>query len=73
MVLQSHRMAYAASTPSLKPQPEHLGRGCHFQASKPPSPQIKPIQIHHLDPGRDKVLHKLLLRIRAGVDLGQCP
>jgi len=32
--------------------------------------QIKSIQIHHLVPGCHKILHKLLLSIRAAIHLG---
>src|SRR5260221_5412459 len=35
--------------------------------------QIVPIQAHHLVPGRHEVAHELLLRVVAGVDLGQGP
>jgi hypothetical protein len=34
--------------------------------------EVEPIEIHHLVPGRDKVVNKLLLRIGTGVDFGQC-
>src|SRR5690606_3768537 len=33
--------------------------------------QVKPVQIHHLVPRGDKVLHELLLRIGAAIDFGQ--
>lgn len=72
MDLQKHSAANKPSTPA--PNLNTQVEGSSFQTSKAsPAPQIKPIQIHHLDPGRDEVLHKLLLRIRAGIDLGQCP
>src|SRR5688572_13456348 len=35
--------------------------------------QIKPVEVHHLGPGCDEVLHELLLRIRGGIDLRQGP
>jgi hypothetical protein len=36
-------------------------------------PQFKPIQVHHLGPGRHEVVQELLLRIRASVHFSQCP
>jgi hypothetical protein len=35
------------------------------------SGEVKAIQVHHLVPGRDKVMDKLLLGVRASVDFSQ--
>src|SRR5262245_52688013 len=35
--------------------------------------QIEAIEVHHLDPGRDKVLEELVGAILAGIDLAQRP
>ena len=35
------------------------------------SRQVEAVQVHHLVPCRHKVLDKLLLRVRRGIDLGQ--
>src|SRR2546426_8839624 len=37
------------------------------------SHNVEAIEVHHLGPGRDEVLDELCLRIRASVDLRQCP
>src|SRR5512136_2708548 len=37
------------------------------------SGEVEAIKVHHLGPGRHEVLNKLLLRVRASVDLGQSP
>ena len=37
------------------------------------SGEVKAIQVHHLVPGRDKVMDKLLLRVRTSIHLGQGP
>ena len=42
-----------------------------LEADPPESPKIEAIKVHHLVPGRHKVLDKLRLRVRASVDLGQ--
>ena len=44
-----------------------------FKAYPPRSRKVEAIKVHHLGPGRHEVLDKLLLRIRASVDLGQSP
>jgi len=36
-----------------------------------PSPDVEAIEVHHLVPGRHEILDELLLRVLAGVDLGQ--
>ena len=33
--------------------------------------QVKTIEVHHLGPGRDEILHELLVRVRAAVDFRQ--
>ncbi len=33
--------------------------------------EVEAIGVHHLGPGRDEVLHELLLRVRAGIDFGE--
>src|SRR5574341_2374288 len=35
------------------------------------SGKVEAIKVHHLGPGRDEVFDKLLLRVSAGIDLGQ--
>ena len=37
------------------------------------SGEVETVKVHHLGPGRHEVLDKLLLRVRASVDLGQSP
>src|SRR5438046_5980499 len=37
------------------------------------SRRVEAIEVHHLGPGRDEVLDKLRLRIRASIDLRQGP
>ena len=37
------------------------------------SGEIEAIKVHHFGPGRHEVLDKLLLRVRASIDLGQSP
>src|SRR6266478_9182360 len=37
------------------------------------SGEVKAIQVHHLVPGRDKVMDKLRLRVRTSIHLGQGP
>src|SRR5512137_3014753 len=37
------------------------------------SGEVEAIKVHHLGPGRHEVLDKLLLCVRASVDLGQSP
>jgi hypothetical protein len=37
------------------------------------SGEVEAIKVHHLGPGRHKVLDKFLLRVRASVNLGQSP
>ena len=37
------------------------------------SGEVETVKVHHLGPCRHKVLDKLLLRVRASVDLGQGP
>src|SRR5690242_8954850 len=48
----------------------HFRQVHHLPAT---SRQIEAIQVHHLVPGRNEVMHELLLRIRAAVDFGQRP
>ena len=51
----------------------------HFTIQKPlktfmlRSGEVEAIQVHDLGPGRHEVLDKLLLRVRASIDLGQGP
>jgi hypothetical protein len=42
-----------------------------LKADPPESRQVKAIQVHQLVPGCHKVMDKLLLRVRGGIDLGQ--
>ena len=37
------------------------------------SGELEAVKVHHLGPGCHEVLDKLLLRVRAAVDLGQGP
>ena len=37
------------------------------------SGEVEAVGVHHLSPRRYEVLHKLLLRVRASIDLGQSP
>ena len=39
------------------------------RAVQPGSGEVEAISVHHLGPGRHEVLHELLLRVRAGIDL----
>jgi hypothetical protein len=34
---------------------------------------VEAIKVHHLDPGRDKVLDKFRLRVRTSIDFRQSP
>src|ERR1700730_16542947 len=55
--------------------PDHpmLRRGCAPEAlenlSAEGSGEVEAIQVHHLGPRRNEVVHELLLRVRARIDL----
>ena len=50
----------------------HLRRLPSFLDVDPPeSRKVEAIQVHHLVPGRHKVMDKLLRRVRCSIDLGQ--
>ncbi len=37
------------------------------------SGQVEAVKVHHLDPGRDKVLHELFLRTLPSIDFSKSP
>ena len=44
-----------------------------FKANPPRSLKVEAIKVHHLGPGRDKVLDKFRLRVRTSIDFRQGP
>ena len=50
-----------------------LPRDKTFKAYPPRSRKVEAIEVHHLGPGRDKVLGKLRLRVRTSIDFRQGP
>src|SRR5204863_5090263 len=49
------------------------GPPSQLQTTRGLSRQVIAVKVHHFVPGRDKVVDKLLLRIRTCIDLSQSP
>ena len=62
--ISRHNSDFRATFQFVKCRPEILLVGVH---------QIVTIRVHHFCPGSHEVFHKLLLRVRAPIDFGQCP
>ena len=65
----------AADTSSCLPRPPRCpgaaGPGLRPNIRPPRSGEVEAVEVHHLGPRRHEVAHELLLRVVAGVDLGQ--